>query len=267
MIIDAHTHVQTKKIWLDYQKKSKNKIEKVISFAMCNTKFDDWLDVKQLLKFSESEPNIFVVGSIDMDKNISQQIKEHEILFKNKKIIGIKLYSGYQHFYPSDKSVYPIAKLCAKYNKPLIFHSGSTYPTKNNTVYLKYSQPAPIDELATLFPETKIIIAHLGFPFLLETANIVSKNHNVFADISGTIDDHDSRADLKKLTIQYIKDLQRVFSYFPDVKSKLLFGTDYGGENTTLKQVIPYIKVTKKIFNKKERENVFNGLANKLFFG
>ncbi|HRZ95492.1 MAG TPA: hypothetical protein P5262_02915 [Candidatus Moranbacteria bacterium] len=61
-------------------------------------------------------------------------------------------------------------------------------------------------------------------------------------------------------------DLKRVFNYYPDIKRKVMFATDYSGENTDLKLVIPYMKVIKKLFSKEEQKSAFCGLAEELFF-
>ena len=65
---------------------------------------------------------------------------------------------------------------------------------------------------------------------------------------------------------QYLNDLIRVFNYFPDIKQKIMFGTDFGGEQTPLNLVNPYIDLVNKLFAKKERESVFHALAEKIYF-
>ncbi|MEE9214298.1 MAG: amidohydrolase family protein [Thermodesulfobacteriota bacterium] len=176
-----------------------------------------------------------------------------------------KTISRLSTFHPSDDKVYPMAELCQKYNKPLVFHSGDVYDFERKAA-LKYSHPIHIDDLAVKFPKCKIVIAHFGFPYHIEAANIVSKNENVYTEISGTIDKPDSNKESENLLNQYAKDLQRVFSYFPEVKAKTMFGTDYGGEHTPLNQVEPYIELVERVFLKSEQENVFHKLAEDLFF-
>lgn len=265
MIIDVHTHIFNAKSRDSYQKKLKGKDHKVIVLPWFNSASSEFLDLSQLLQFVEEEANIFAAGSIDMLGDVAKQLQFHEELFKEKKIVGIKLYPGYQHFYPNDPKVIPIAELCAKHKKPLIFHSGDFYDPENKAL-LSYSHPIHIDELANKCPSTTIVISHFGFPYLLETANIVARNPNVYTDISGTIDDCGSARDIKKLTKQYVNDLQRVLTYFPSVKMKILFGTDFVADHLSLNKVQPYCKVIMSLLNKKEQENAFHGLAEQLYF-
>jgi len=259
MIIDVHTHIYNEKTFKDYFTKAKNKVAKVLVMAWFKYKLED------LIKFTDTKDNLYPVGTVDVDGDIEQQLEFSKKLFDDKKLFGIKLYPGYQYFYPADDKIHPIAEVCQKYNKPLIFHSGDVYDPENSAI-LKYSHPVHIDELAVKFPKCKIVVSHVGFPYHLETANIVSKNENVFTEISGTLVECDSKKEAKNMLNQYSKDLERVFNYFSDIKSRIMFGTDYGGEDIPLNQIEPYVKLVKKLFNKKEQESVFYRLAEEVYF-
>ncbi len=269
MITDTHTHIFDEDTYKSYFVKANDKIDKVLTiyYKVTTNKKEgiEKVDLEDLINFAQSKDNLYVIGSVDVDDDINKQLESLQQLFEEKKIFGIKLYPGYQHFYPSDEKIYPIAELCQKYNKPLIFHSGDVYDFEGKAV-LKYSHPIHIDGLAVKFPKCKMVIAHFGFPYHMEAANVVSKNENVYTEISGTIDKPDTNKDAENLLSQYAKDLQRVFNYFPNVKSKTMFGTDYGGEYTPLNQIEPYIELVERVFSKNEQENLFNKLAEGLFF-
>ena len=268
MIIDTHTHIFNEENYRNYFTKAGDKVTRVLSLYYWSTFNTEGniikFDFQDLLAFAETKNNLSVVGSVDIMKDKGVQLQNLESLLKKEKIVAIKLYPGYQYFYPSDEMIYPIAELCQKYNKPLIFHSGDVYDFEGKAI-LKYSHPIHIDELATMFPQCKIIIAHFGFPYHLETANVVSKNTNVFTEISGTLVKLDSQQETDAALSQYIKDLQRVFAYFPDVKRKIMFGTDYSGEDTMLNQFSPYVKLTEAVFSKEEQKSVFYELAESIF--
>lgn len=259
MIVDTHTHIYLEKDYQDYIGKAKERVSIMISLHSSS------FDLEHIMSFAETKNNLYVVAGFDANDNIKSQLKKFDTYFREGKIVGLKLYPGYQKFYPSDKVVFGAVELCQKYGQPIILHSGDFYGAKD-WAYLKYSQPIYIDDLAVKFPGCKIIISHFGFPNFLDTACVVSKNPNVYVDISGTIDNHGSDKEVENLTKQYAGDLQRVYTYFPNIKNKTLFGTDYSGESTPLNQVEPYIKVVEKIFSKTEQEEVFSSLAKKLFF-
>lgn len=266
-IIDTHTHIFREERYRTYFSKAKNRIGRAIVIHSWNITEEkgSYFPLRELSSFVNTKKDLYLVGSVDMEKDVWGQAQELETYFKKGQILGIKLYPGYQYFYPSDGKIFPIAELCEKYNKPLIFHSGDVYDAEKKAI-LKYSHPIHVDELATKFPKCKIVIAHFGFPYHMETANIVSKNENVYTDTSGTLDQPDTHKEGKIMLDQYARDLERVFAYFPNVKAKTMFGTDYCGEKTSLNQVEPYIRLVERIWNKNERSHVFHGLANKLFF-
>jgi MoaA/NifB/PqqE/SkfB family radical SAM enzyme len=74
-----------------------------------------------------------------------------------------------------------------------------------------------------------------------------------------------TKEELRSLTNEYAKDLSKVIAYFPEIKKKIMFGTDYGGEETPLDEIDAYIKVVKKVFPKELHSHVFNGLAQELY--
>lgn len=261
-IIDAHTHIFDETKYKAYRAKAKERVSRALVLHW----FKD--DLNKLRSFIESKDDLALVASVDIEEKIQPQLDKLEKLFQEKKIVGIKLYPGYQHFYPSDKRVFSVAELCEKYGKPLIFHSGDVYDPRGSggKAMLKYSHPIHIDELATQFPDCKIVIAHFGFPYVIETANVVSKNDNVYTEISGTIDEVGPAGKIKALVEQYADDLKRAFTYYPNVRKKTMFGTDYGGEDIPLNQFEPYIELVKEVFSSEEQENVFSGLAKKVFF-
>jgi len=42
-----------------------------------------------------------------------------------------------------------------------------------------------MDEIAILFPELRIVMAHIGHPWLVDCLVVIRKHPNVYADISG----------------------------------------------------------------------------------
>ena len=65
------------------------------------------------------------------------------------------------------------------------------------------------------------IIAHMGFPWVLDTAEVCYKNANVYTDISGFVYGDFKGLDQKKFEAQLMKFLDIAGS------DKLLFGSDF----------------------------------------
>ena len=275
MTIDAHTHLFTENIRASYFAKAKGRIDKAIVLhypTLLNNDISKQrpYPLEELLTFAEGKQELAVVASVSMNEELEPQLQKLESLFREGKIVGLKLYIGYQHFYPDDERVGPVAKLCAKYSRPLIFHTGDVYDP-DGIALLKYARPLPIDDVASRHPETPIIIAHFGFPYLLEAATIASKNDNVYVDISGTLDDIEDATGAEKTRLikeekeQYVQELRRVYAFFPSLRFKTLFGTDYAGEETSLCLVDPYFELMDTVFTGTDRQSVEEGVAAKLF--
>jgi predicted TIM-barrel fold metal-dependent hydrolase len=134
-------------------------------------------EIKKLVDIGEGR--FYGFASIDPnDKNVLASL---EYAFKTLKLSGLKLHPSKQKFYPNDEDMFPIYEMCEKYNKPIIFHSGFSW--QPNTL-AKYSQPLNFEEVAIKFPKLRICLAHMGFPWVKETAMLLLKYPNVYADTS-----------------------------------------------------------------------------------
>ena len=50
----------------------------------------------------------------------------------------------------------------------------------------KYANPMNIDQIARLFPRTAFVMAHMGYPWLVEAWSVAHANPNVYLDIAGS---------------------------------------------------------------------------------
>jgi predicted TIM-barrel fold metal-dependent hydrolase len=97
----------------------------------------------------------------------------------DKGLRGLKLWT-LTGFYPDDESYYPLYEKVAELGIPMLIHTGSGPPK----TYLKFNKPLYVDKVAVDFPEIKIIMAHIGAPWVEEAVAIVIKNPNVYVDMS-----------------------------------------------------------------------------------
>ncbi len=142
-------------------------------------------------------------------------------LIRQKRIVALKLYPGYEFFYPGDACLRPYLEPLVAHGLPAIFHSGDLY-SKVRKTKLKYCHPLEIDDLAAELPDLKIVIAHLGYPWMRDAAQVCSKNPNVYADLSGLVEgrfENGGAADVR----EYLAE----FARFCRNPGKLLFGTDW----------------------------------------
>ena len=94
--------------------------------------------------------------------------------------IGWKLYPP-NGFYPDSDDYYPYYEKAVELGIPLVIHTGFTSRFK----HVKYANPLFVDKVAADFPDLKIVMAHVGTPWVDEALMVASKNPNVSVDVSG----------------------------------------------------------------------------------
>lgn len=119
------------------------------------------------------------IGFAGVDPLHKDAEEDLEYAFEELGLRGLKLHPSRQHFYPSDERLAKIYEICEAYKKPIVFHSGLSW--EPNT-FSKYSRPAEFEELAAQRPGLKICLAHFGWPWVQETAMLMLKYPNVYAD-------------------------------------------------------------------------------------
>jgi predicted TIM-barrel fold metal-dependent hydrolase len=134
----------------------------------------------------------------------------HEIL--NLKLRGVKLGPIYQNIHPTDSSLMRVYAFCETHRLPIMIHQGATFV---RTGPLKYAFPIQLEDVAIAFPELRLIIAHLGHPWVTETLVLIRKHPHVYSDISA----------LHYRPWQFYTSLILAKEY--GVLDKILFGSDY----------------------------------------
>lgn len=127
----------------------------------------------------EDDSNIVTFVGLDPRRG-DAGLEELERAVRKKGCRGWKMYPP-NGFYPDDKEFDPYYKLCVDLNIPIIIHQGFTPRHK----HVKYARPEYVDRVAADFPDLKIVLAHVGFPWQDETLMIAAKNPNVSVDVSG----------------------------------------------------------------------------------
>jgi predicted TIM-barrel fold metal-dependent hydrolase len=99
-------------------------------------------------------------------------------------LAAVKLFPGYQSFYPHTPVLAPVYEFCAQRKIPLMIHQGDTLAPQGR---IKYARPIEMDEVAVQYRDVRFVLCHLGNPWVEETAEIVYKNANVYTDTSGLL--------------------------------------------------------------------------------
>lgn len=116
-------------------------------------------------------------ASVDPRREDAREVLEKAFIELGMK--GLKLSPAMQYFMPGDPVMKPIYELCLKYDKPILFEAGMTW-VKNSPS--KYSNPLNFEEVAIEYPELRMCLGHFGWPWTRETAMLILKYPNLYAD-------------------------------------------------------------------------------------
>ncbi|MEX2154251.1 MAG: amidohydrolase family protein [Gemmatimonadaceae bacterium] len=138
----------------------------------------------EVVRAIEQVDSLGVVAGISYQHYRQRDLRELADFLQAGLVKGLKLYPGYEPYYPHDKRLKVVYDLAEEFDVPVMIHSGDTY---SRTGKLKYAHPLEVDEVAVDHPAVKFVICHLGNPWLVDCMEVVYKNHNVYADFSGLI--------------------------------------------------------------------------------
>ncbi|WP_040948800.1 amidohydrolase family protein [Gorillibacterium massiliense] len=187
-------------------------------------------------------------GKEDLDR-IEQRLQ-------SKEVAGIKLYAGYYHYFVTDPVYGPVYELAKKYDVPVVIHTGDTYSMNG---LLKYSHPLTVDELAYQQRGVRFMICHLGDPWVMDAAEVVAKNPNVYADLSGLVVGDQHKFDRFQNEPLFMDHFRRALVY-ADNYEKMLFGTDW-----PLAPIDVYIEFVRRLIPEKHHDDVFYRNALRVF--
>jgi predicted TIM-barrel fold metal-dependent hydrolase len=232
MIIDCHTHIGRNShinASVDQLLKSMDEagVDKSLVIAgKLNDASNEWMleeiapHKDRLLAIVAAHPQRFegfTPGglSIDLEK---EEIKQITDWYGEGKIVGAKFYVGYYHYYPSEAELYLSA--LDKIGCPALFHCGDCLNSVK-CAKLKYAHPLQIDDVAVDYPNMNFIIAHMGYPWVRDSAEVCYKNDNVYSDMSGFVYGDFDGASVRKFS--------NSINSFLDIANndKLLFGSDW----------------------------------------
>lgn len=124
---------------------------------------------------------------------------------------GVTVSPGLQDFHPADTRAMELYQECLRRGMPVLFESNHRSPAAK----MEHSRPLLLDEVAREFPALRIIVSHLGYPWIHETVVLLAKHANVYADIAG----------LSRHPWLSYNALMPAYEY--GVMDKLLFGSDF----------------------------------------
>jgi hypothetical protein len=135
-----------------------------------------------LLEIRDVAPERFALTcGLDPLRDLHGSIRELEQCVKQWGFRACKLYPTYDHFDPRDEVLHKVYEKMIELDVPMQIHMGWT-PCLNAP--MKYQQPYLLDDVCRRYPELKIVVAHMGWPWVDECIALAAKWENVHADIA-----------------------------------------------------------------------------------
>lgn len=197
-----------------------------LAMGCWNAPPDDPLGIADTLALARFVPGLSAIGVADPTRSDADHLRRVESALAAKQVRALKGYLGYLHYAADHAGYRPYYELAERYRLPVIFHTGDTY---SPCAKLRYAQPLPIDDVAVDHPKVKFVLAHLGNPWLTDAAEVVYKNVNVWADLSGfVVGDADSFAaqERQEMLEEARQGLRRAFRY-AERPNRFLYGSDW----------------------------------------
>ena len=132
-------------------------------------------EIRQLV---DAAPDKFIgfAGVDPLDPEAPDKLQD---AFTRLNLKGLNLHTGRHHLLPSDPRMEPIYEICERYHKPIMFHAGLSWEPDTQT---SYCTPLAFEIVAEKHPKLKICMGHFGWPWVRETAMLMLKYPNVYAD-------------------------------------------------------------------------------------
>lgn len=122
-----------------------------------------------------------LIGFACVDPNDSDAPDELEHCVATLGMRGLKLGPIYQHFDPTERRFFPLYERAQRLGIPVLWHMGATVLRR---APLKLTNPILLQEVSLAFPDLRMIVAHMGHPWEIETIILMRQCPNIWTDLS-----------------------------------------------------------------------------------
>jgi len=210
--------------------------------------------VEHVLDILAEDPRTTLIEGLRWRGESRSDLFHMEERIRDGWVKGIKLYPGYDKYPINDPSLESVFRLAAKYDVPVMIHCGDTFA---RDAKVRMAHPLLVDDVAVDYPDVRFVICHLGNPWFQDTAEVLYKNDNVFADMSGLVLG-DFTYEFERYLVTRVKDM---IAYMGEPGRQLMYGSDW-----PLVEMGPYVKFLESLeFDDEAWENIAWRTAATLF--
>jgi predicted TIM-barrel fold metal-dependent hydrolase len=217
---------------------------------------DDPLGVAATLRVAERVPGLAAIGVADPLRTDPEHLRRVATVLSGGQVCALKAYLGYLPCGPDHPGYRPYYELAERFRVPVVFHTGDTY---SPLARLRFAMPLPVDDIAVDHPHVRFVLAHCGNPWLQDAAEVIYKNVNVWADLSGLIVDPVNGEEQREALHDATEALRRAFRY-AERPNRFLYGSDW-----PLVPMAPYRDFIRQALPEAHHAHIFEDNARLLF--
>jgi predicted TIM-barrel fold metal-dependent hydrolase len=197
-----------------------------LAMGAWGTADEDPLGVEGTLRLARLVPGLHAIGVADPERPDPERLRRADAVLAGGQVKALKGYLGYLHYPPDHPGYRPWYELAARHDIPFVFHTGDTYSARAK---VRFAHPLLVDDVAVDHPQVRFVLAHVGNPWFTEAAEVVYKNVNVWADLSGLVvgDAATFAAEERQDLLRDVGEgLRRAFRY-AERPNRFVFGSDW----------------------------------------
>jgi predicted TIM-barrel fold metal-dependent hydrolase len=259
MLIDTHEHLPEMKEGRTLEDSKEELLQELrksnVDYAILipdNVPHSKIGSLDELSALIEHDEHLFMMGTIDIQKDKEKHMQKLDHLFEIGRIVAIKIFPGHDTIYPTDKRLLPVYELCIKYDAPIVIHTGAS---SKNIEAAKYNDPKHIVKIAKEHPTLKIVIAHYFYPKVEYCYELTKPYENIYFDTSGL-------ADEEVIEETGLEKIKKVLTLTARERPKnVVFGTDYAMCNIKKHiELVGSLDISRGL-----KDRIFSGNAVELF--
>ncbi len=207
----------------------------------------------------QEAPKLSFAGGINPEQLDEENLARLEESLAAGRLAGLKIYLGYYPLGPGAEVYKPVYELAEKYSRPVIFHTGDTFSADAK---VRFAHPLPVDDIAVDFRGVNFVLAHLGNPWTIDAAEVIYKNANVYADLSGFLvgnAEYFEDPSNQKGINDAVERIREAFAWVENPE-KFLYGSDW-----PLVPMKPYLEFVRRAIDPLHHQLVFYENAKRVF--
>ena len=181
MIVDCHTHMGTGEGDFDASQHLEAGEPVDCCFVLADREGDSEQANKRLSEYVGQHKDKMVGFAVVEPTKDAVGVKSVKAIKEKLGLDGLVVYCAGSAFHPAHSRAMRLYESAQELSLPVFFHN---FCSQVPGAVLDYAKPYLLDEIARGFPELKMVVGNMGFPFVEQTLSLVGKHENVYADLT-----------------------------------------------------------------------------------